>query len=97
MDCYNVDKIIDEIEMQRYCMRARYNIEPNKIILGYKVYSVLLRTSNYFAEIKAIIMEDEIIDTIVGLPITIDYKNVDTIEVCFVLEEVTKSLERLMN
>lgn len=94
MNYYNVNEIIDKIEIQKYCMVTRYNIEPNKIILGDKIYSILLNDLNYFAAIKATMIEGKTINTIVGLPITIDYKNSDVIEVCFVLENVLACLTR---
>ncbi len=86
-----LDEIINEIELQRYCMRARYNIEPNKVILGKKICSALEAEARNWR-----CPEDRVIKTVVGLPITIDYENIYTIEVCFVPEEMIKSLEGLV-
>lgn len=93
---YNVNEIIDNIEMQRYCMMARYGIEPNKIILGRKIFSILEAD---FGEVKwtnaeryAELSKSGIAATVVGLPITVDCENIWTIEVCFELEENARNL-----
>lgn len=100
MNDYAVNEIINEIEMQRYYMRARYNIEPNKIILGRKVCSILeadfgavkWTNTGHLAELS----KSGITATVVGLPITIDCENIWTIEVCFVPEDMQKSLNGLV-
>lgn len=83
-----LDEIINEIELQRYCMRARYNIEPNKVILGKKICSALEAEARNWR-----CPEDRVIKTVVGLPITIDYENIYTIEVCFELDGNVKNFE----
>ena len=87
-----IDKIIYDIETQRYYMRARYNIEPNKIVLGKKVCSILETEAVKWhnPERYSELSKSGIVGTVVGLPITIDYENPDTIEVCFELEEVER-------
>ena len=85
----DVNKIIDEIEIQRYLMRINYKTEPNKIILGKKIYSVLMDNMINYLEDK-----DRMIHYIIGLPITIDYENIDTIEVCLELENNARNNTR---
>ena len=77
-----LDEIINEIEMQRYYMRARYNIEPNKVILGRKICSALEAEAMHWR-----CQADRVLKTVVGLPITVDCENIYTIEVCFELDE----------
>ena len=80
-----IDEIINDIEMQRYHMQAVYNIEPNKVILGKKICNALeMDAMNWRCP------ADRILKTIVGLPITVDYENIYTIEVCFELEEASR-------
>ena len=96
---YNVNDIVDNIEMQRYYMMTRYGIEPNKIILGRKIFNILeasLRAVKWTnTERCAELSKSGITATIVGLPITIDCENIWTIEVCFELEENARSLASL--
>ena len=82
-----LDEIINEIELQRYCMRERYNIEPNKIILGKKICDALEAEAGNWRY-----PADRVIKTVVGLPITIDYENIYTIEVCFELDGNARNL-----
>lgn len=82
-----INEIINEIEDQRYYMRARYNIEPNKVILGKKICSALeMDAMNWRCP------ADRILKTVVGLPITVDYENPYTVEVCFELETNARNL-----
>ena len=98
MDDYSVNSIINEIELQRYYMRARYNIEPNKVILGRRVLGILETEYNrwsrpeYYTDLK----NDRITATVVGLPVTVDCDNVYTIQVCFIPEEMMKRLDMLV-
>lgn len=89
---YNVNDIIDNIEMQRYCMMARYGVEPNKIILGRKILSILETAYGAVRLTNKEISKSGITATVVGLPITVDCENIWTIEVCFELEENARNL-----
>lgn len=99
MNDYNANEIIDNIEMQRYYMITRYGVEPNKIILGRKILSILeadLRAVKWTnTERYAELSKSGITATIVGLPITVDCENIRTIEVCFELEENARHLVSL--
>jgi hypothetical protein len=88
---YNVSDVINEIEMQRYYMRARYKIEPNKVILGKKLCDIL---EIEYASLRC--ASNRTVREVVGLPIMVDYENAYTIQVCFVAEEMLKSLEGLV-
>lgn len=100
MSDYNANEIINEIEMQRRYMMARYNIEPNKVILGRKVCNILeadlgaVKWTNpkHYAELS----ESGITATVVGLPITVDCENIWAIEVCFMVEEMSRNLTGLV-
>lgn len=89
---YNVNDIIDNIEMQRYCMMARYGVEPNKIILGRKILSILETAYGAVRLTNKELSKSGITATVVGLPITVDCENIWTIEVCFELEENARNL-----
>ena len=92
---YNVNDIIDNIEMQRYCMMARYGVEPNKVILGRKILSILETAYGAVRLTNKEISKSGITATVVGLPITVDCENIWTIEVCFELEENARNLASL--
>lgn len=89
---YNVDDIIDNIEMQRYCMMERYGVEPNKIILGRKVFTILETAYGAVRLTNKELCKSGITATVMGLPITVDYENIYTIEVCFELDGNARNL-----
>ena len=86
-----IDEIIKDIEVQRHHMQVVYNIEPNKVILGKKICDALeIYSMNWRCP------ADRILKTVVGLPITVDYENIYTIEVCFELEESARKTANLI-
>lgn len=92
-DMYDyINKIINEIETQRCYMIERYGINPNKIILGSKIYTTL---SNAYGAVRLTnkeLCKSGITATVVDLPVTVDYEDIYTIEVCFELEKSTRNL-----
>lgn len=79
-----IERCINEIEMQRHDMMATYRIEPNKIILGRKIYEMLKR--DVMCHKCSESSDNKVMQTIYGLPITVDDRNVYTIAVCFAFE-----------
>lgn len=82
---------INEIEMQRHLMVTRYNIEPNKVILGKAIYEMLKGDAHMICH-KCV--DDTIMNSVCGLPITVDYQNVYKIAVCFALENSVECFEK---
>ena len=85
------DKIIENIETQRYYLRARYNIEPNKLILGTRICSILDAEARMVKWSNPELSKSGVVATLVGLPITIDRENIWTVEVCFELEQAERN------
>jgi len=87
-----IDEIINNIETQYYHMEMLYHIKPNKVILGERILYVLNRD----ARLQWFNPERDIttIGTICGLPFTVDYDNVNTIEVCFELNKEQRDFVR---
>lgn len=84
-DMYNVsrrfDQIIMQLKMQDYDLR-RFDIEPNRVILGRYIYDILeteFRCGRYSVIEHHI---DDFTPYVIGLPITIDDKNKWLIQVC---------------
>lgn len=86
-----LDEIINEIEAQKYYMVARYNIEPNKVILGRKIYDMFKGDMQLINHKCA---DDIGMQSVCGLPITVDYQNVYKIAVCFALENSAECFEK---
>lgn len=79
-------KIIDNIIWQNEGIRNLYDIQPNRIILGKNVYDILLTASCSSwnpVKINIEIKNCEIEEYVMGLPVTVDYRNKWLIEVCY--------------
>lgn len=85
-------EIIECIWQQRYNMIFQYNIEPNQVILGKALVDILRWESG--AVYRGLDKNDNsMISYVIGLPITIDYNRMYTIQVCYVPE--TTNMEYL--
>lgn len=88
-------KIIDNIMWQDYHIKALYDLQPNRIILGKYVYDILATASDaiwHRAEICKVAKNSDIEAYVIGLPVTVDYNNKWIIEVCYGLKHDGKQL-----
>lgn len=76
-------EIIECIWQQRYNMIEQCNIEPNQVILGKALVDILRWESGavYCGLDKN---DNSMVSYVIGLPITVDYNNMYTIQVCYV-------------
>lgn len=87
-----VDKIITQIEMKKYDI-MRFGMEPNRVILGRRIYDFLDREFNYGIRFSMIEhYKNDNAEYVTGLPITIDEKNKWLIKVCYGFETDGKEL-----
>lgn len=86
------DKIITHIQMQKYEVN-RWGMEPNRVILGRRIYDTLDREFNYGVRCSMIEhYANDNAEYVVGLPITIDERNRWLIKVCYGFETDGKEL-----
>lgn len=79
------EEIIESIWQQRSNMIERYNIEPNQVILGNALVDILrLESGAVYCGLDK--NDNSMCSYVIGLPITVDYNDTYTIQVCYVPE-----------